>query len=52
MKRMTDGESVIPQNKRSRFPKRALRASVWVIIGYIFWLGFFIGAVIMHAMVK
>jgi hypothetical protein len=29
-----------------------IRSSVWVLIGYSFWLGFFIGAVIMHAIIK
>lgn len=26
--------------------------SIWVVMGFMLWLGFFIGAVIMHAMVK
>jgi hypothetical protein len=29
-----------------------IRSSFWVLIGYSFWLGFFIGAVIMHAIIK
>ena len=28
------------------------RTSIWVMIGFMFWIGFFIGAVILHAMVK
>jgi hypothetical protein len=27
-------------------------SSFWVLLGYSFWLGFFIGAVIMHAIIK
>jgi len=26
--------------------------STWVVLGFLLWLGFFIGAVIMHAMDK
>jgi hypothetical protein len=26
-----------------------MRLSLWVILGYIFWVGFLIGAIIMHA---
>jgi hypothetical protein len=26
--------------------------SIWVVIGFLLWVGFFIGAVIMHAMNK
>ncbi len=29
-----------------------LRGSVWVLLGFMLWIGFFIGAVIMHAMTK
>ena len=31
---------------------RQLRGSVWVLLGFMLWIGFFIGAVIMHAMTK
>ncbi len=26
--------------------------SVWVLLGFMLWIGFFIGAVILHAMTK
>lgn len=29
-----------------------LRGSVWVLLGFMLWIGFFIGAVILHAMNK
>jgi len=32
--------------------KIRMRLSLWVILGYIFWVGFLIGAIIMHATVK
>ncbi|HUN66154.1 MAG TPA: hypothetical protein VMW43_08620 [Bacteroidota bacterium] len=31
---------------------KSIRSSVWVLIGYSFWFGFFLGAVIMHAIIK
>ncbi len=30
-----------------RFP-----TSVWVLVGYAFWFGFFLGALIMHSIIK
>ena len=37
--------------KQDRFNVRA-RFSLWVILGFMFWVGFLIGALIMHASVK
>jgi hypothetical protein len=31
--------------------KLSVSVSLWVILGFVLWLGFFIGAIIMHAMV-
>lgn len=39
----------------SKRPLRALirmRLSLWVMLGYLFWVGFLIGAIIMHAAAK
>jgi hypothetical protein len=34
---------------RSLQSKIKIRLSVWVILGFTFWIGFLIGAIIMHA---
>jgi hypothetical protein len=33
-------------------PKLTAHASVWVLMGFVLWIGFFIGAIILHAMAK
>ncbi len=32
--------------------KITIRQSFWVILGYLFWFGFFVGAVILHSLSK
>jgi len=49
---MIDGELHIPQQSERPLTLSRIRASIWVIVGYSFWLGFFLGAIIMHAMAK
>ncbi len=29
-----------------------MRTSTWVILGYVFWVGFLIGAIIMHTIAR
>jgi hypothetical protein len=38
------------EKKRHVMKKPIIGHSFWVIVGFMLWLGFFIGAVIMHAM--
>ena len=40
--------------KKSLNPLRRINISLssWVIIGFLFWLGIFLGAVMMHAMMR
>ena len=40
------------REKGSLQRKKGIRGSFWVIVGFVLWVGFFIGAVIMHAMNK
>ena len=40
------------EKKHHVVKKLVVGHSFWVIIGFMLWLGFFIGAVIMHAMVQ
>ena len=49
---MAHGECDIPQETDRSLPLSRVRASIWVIVGYSFWIGFFLGAIIMHAMAK
>lgn len=28
------------------------QTSIWVVLGFFLWIGFFLGAVILHAMIK
>ncbi len=49
---MANEELDIPQETNRSSPLARVRASIWVIIGYSFWIGFFLGAIIMHAMAK
>ncbi len=32
--------------------RRRIPTSVWIIVGYSFWFGFFLGALIMHSIIK
>jgi hypothetical protein len=44
-------ENVENREKKPHVMKKPIiRHSFWVIVGFMLWLGFFIGAVIMHAM--
>ena len=49
---MEDLQAVEKPLKRSIRHTIRMRLSLWVILGYIFWVGFLIGAIIMHASVK
>ena len=40
------------EEKHRNVNKPVMGHSFWVILGFMLWLGFFIGAVIMHAMNK
>lgn len=46
----TDAMEERPEKERGR--KLTAHASVWVLMGFVLWIGFFIGAIILHAMAK
>ncbi|MBI3365776.1 MAG: hypothetical protein HY033_12820 [Ignavibacteriae bacterium] len=52
MKNQPDTMNHSPKTRFSPFKILQPRISTWVIIGFTFWIGFFIGAIILHAMVK
>jgi len=52
MKREHDVDEHPRTMPHSSANKVTARVSTWVVVGFLFWIGFFIGAVILHAMVK
>ncbi len=49
---MEQKEASAPSRRTPKINLMEIRASMWVIVGYAFWVGFFIGAMIMHSLVK
>lgn len=45
-------EKTSTSGENRAFGLSQMRGSVWVLLGFMLWIGFFIGAVIMHAMTK
>jgi hypothetical protein len=52
MKQQTTTGGIEGQPQQGDGKNLSARASVWVLMGFVLWIGFFIGAVILHAMAK
>jgi len=50
MKQLEHKRRVLPWN--TKIPSITRHESFWVFLGYLFWFGFFLGAMIVRAMTK
>jgi hypothetical protein len=51
---MYESDHQIESRSSNEFVRRLgrMRTSTWVILGYVFWVGFLLGAIIMHTIAR